>query len=390
MQNLPLGTPCLDAVDADVVGCSRPSARRLRLLAVNHTGLVSGGEQVVLRMLAGASERGWETMIAAPEGEIVERAAEVGSGWLPLPDLMLPSGRLPAAATVFGARNLLAARQIRRAPSPDVVVASGMRVLPVLRVAALSAPVVWLAQSMVDRPRWRLLVRACADTVHTAVPVSQAVADTIGPAGFRVSVVANGTRWPVEAAPAEPPIPPVLGCAAILSPWKGQDVLLEAVARLERTDVVVELMGGCYPKDGAFAESLKRRAGQPDLVGRVRFLGHVKDPVDRMRSWTAAVVSSVEPEAGPLSAIEAMSIGIPVVATNHGGPREVIGDAGILVRPRDPDAMAAGIRALLEDDDVRHGCAIAGPRIVASRYRLDRQIDALLDVVAGTVGARAR
>lgn len=380
----------IDAIAGDVVGSSGPSGRRLRLLAVNHTGLVSGGEKVVLRMLARANERGWETVIAAPEGEIVERAAEVGSGWLPLPDLMLPGGRLPAAATIFGARNLLAARQIRRAPSPDVVVASGIRVLPVLRAAAPSAPVVWLAQSMVDRPRWRLLVRTCADAVHTAVAVSQAVADTIGPAGFDVKVVANGTRWPVEPAPATPPSPPVLGCAAILSPWKGQDVLLEAVARLERTDVVVELMGRCYPKDGAFAERLRCRAEQPDLAGRVRFLGHVEDPVARMRTWTAAIVPSVEPEAGPLSAIEAMSIGIPVVAANHGGPRETIGDSGILVRRRDPDAMAAGIRALLEDDDLRDRCARAGPRIVASRYRLDRQVDALLEVVAGTAGASAR
>jgi glycosyltransferase involved in cell wall biosynthesis len=368
----------------------RPAVPRLRLLAVNHTGLVSGGEKVVLRMLAGANARGWETTIAAPEGEIVKQAAEVGTGWLPLPDLMLPGGPLPVAASVFGARNLLAARQIRRAPSPDVVVASGMRVLPLLRAAAPSAPVVWLAQSMIDRPRWRLLVRACAPAVHTAVPVSQAVADTIAPSCMDVKVVANGTRWPIEPAPAEPPTPPVLGCAAILSPWKGQDVLLEAVARLERTDVVVELMGRCYPKDGAYAASLRRRAEQPDLVGRVRFLGHVEDPVARMRTWTASVVASVEPEAGPLSAIEAMSIGIPVVATNHGGPREVIGDAGILVRRRDPDAMAAGIRAILEEDDLRRSCAQAGPRIVASRYRLDRQIDALLDVVAGTVGARAR
>ena len=378
-----------DTLDA-APGGPLPSARRPRLLAVNHTGLVSGGEKVVLRLLARANERGWETMIAAPEGDIVERAAEVGSGWLPLPDLMLPGGPVPVAATVFGARNLLAARQIRRTASPDVVVASGMRVLPLLRAAAPSAPVVWLAQSMVDRPRWRLLVRGCAAAVHTAVPVSQAVADTIGPARFDVKVVANGTQWPVAPAPADPPTPPVLGCAAILSPWKGQDVLLEAVARLERTDVVVELMGRCYPKDGAFAELLKRRSEQPDLVGRVRFLGHVDDPVGRMRTWTAAIVASVEPEAGPLSAIEAMSIGIPVVASNHGGPREVIGDAGILVRRRDPEAMAAGIRALLEDDELRRGCARAGPRIVASRYRLDRQIDALLDVVAGTVGASAR
>ena len=357
------------------------------LLAVNHTGLVSGGEEVVLRLLARAGEVGWTRTVAAPEGPIVARAAELGCGWIPLPDLMLPGGWLPLAAARFGARNLLGAHRIRRWPGVDVVVASGMRVLPALRLAAPGAPVVWLVQSMVDRQRWRRLVAACGPVVGIAVAVSQAVADSIGRAPFPVKVVPNGTPWPVEPAPVHTHAPPILGCSAMLTPWKGQDVLLEAVARMERKDVVVELMGGCYPKDGGYAETLRRRAAQPDLVGRVRFLGHVEQPVARMRTWTMAVSASVDPEAAPLSVLEAMSVGLPVVATNHGGPPEMIGDAGLLVPPRDPRAMAAAIGALLDDGDRRQRCAQAGPRIVASDFRLDHQVDVLLDVVGGTVGA---
>ena len=377
--------------DAPVDTRERPGvtpAGRPRLLAVNHTGMVSGGEEVLLRLVARARERGWDATVAAPEGPIGERAAEAGSDWLPLPDLMLPGGRLPVAAARFGTRNVVAARRIRRTPA-DVVVASGMRVLPVLRLARPRAPVVWLAQSMVDRPRWRRLVAACDPVVSTAVAVSQAVADSIFPARFPVTVVPNGTPWPVEPAPAERPPPPVLGCAAMLTPWKGQDVLLDAVARLERRDLVVELMGGCYPKDGDYADGLRRRAAQADLLGRVRFLGHIEDPVARMRTWTVAVSSSVDPEAAPLSVLEAMSVGIPVIATDHGGPPEMIGDAGVLVPPRDPEAMAAAIQDLLKDSDLRRRCARAGPRIVESRFRLDRQIDVLLEVVSGSVGTRA-
>lgn len=335
----------------------------------------------MLRMLAGARQRGWETTVASPDGPLVSQAAEVGSAWLPLPDLILPGGRLPVAAGVFGARNVVAARRIRSAPAPDVVVATGMRVLPVLRLAGPRGRVVWIAQSMVDRPRWRLLVRASARAVDTAVAVSQAVADSIGPSRFPTTVVPNGTPWPVVPAAAERAAPPVLGCAAMLTPWKGHDVLLEAVARLAHTDVSLELMGGTYPKDEGYAESLRRRAEQPDLAGRVRFLGHVEDPLARMRTWTVAVLPSVEPEAAPLSVLEAMSVGVPVIATDHGGPPEMVGDAGALVPPRDPEAMAAAIGALLQDSDLWRRCAEAGPRIVESEFRLDHQIDTLLDVV---------
>lgn len=359
-----------------------------RLLAINHTGVVSGGEKVLLRMLAVAEQRGWETTVATPPGPLVRLADEVGSGWLPMPDLMLPPGRLPVAASLFATRNMVAAQRIRAADA-DLVVAAGIRLLPAIRLARPRAPVVWLAQSMLDSRRWRLLLRACGPAVDTAVAVSQAVADSIGPSRFAVTVVPNGTPWPVEPAPPDPPTPPVIGCAAMLTSWKGQNVLLEAVARLERDDVIVELMGGTYPKDGAYVESLRRRAARPDLAGRVRFLGHVEDAVGRMRGWTMAIVASVEPEAGPLCAIEAMSVGIPVVATNHGGPPEVIGDAGILVSPGSPDAMAAAIRTLLDDDDVRRRCARAGPAIVASRFQLDPQVGALFDVTEGAVDAGA-
>lgn len=368
---------------------SEPAARRRHLLAVNHTGVVSGGEKVLLRLLARAGELGWATTVAAPEGPLGQQAAEVGSTWLPIPDLTLPSGRLPVAATVYGARNVVAARRVRAAPDADVVVATGIRVLPTVRLARPRAPVVWLAQSMVDRPRWRMLLRAFGPVVDTAVAVSQSVADSIGPSPFPVRVVMNGTPWPVEPAPADPPTPPVIGCAAMLTSWKGQHVLLDAVARLERDDVLVELMGGSYPKDHAYVETLQRRAARPDLAGRVRFLGHVEDPIGRMRGWTVAVLPSVEPEAAPLSVIEAMSVAVPVVATDHGGPPEMVGDAGALVPPGDPAAMAAAIRALLEDGGLRRRCAAAGPEIVASRLRLDRQIDALFDVVASPETSRS-
>lgn len=374
------------AIDGPDPGMHSGGGRRL--VAVNHTGLVSGGEEVILRMLARAREQGWKTTVAAPEGPIVERAAAVGSRWLPLPDLMLPSGPPPVAAALFSARNLEGARRLRGTQA-DVVVASGMRVLPVLRLAAPRAPVVWLVQSMVDRPRWHRLLAACGPVVTAAVAVSQAVADSVVSARFPVTVVPNGTPWPVEPAPSGPSRPAVVGCAAVLSPWKGQDVLLDAVGRMGRRDVVVELMGGCYPKDGAYAEALRIRAARSDLIGRVRFLGHVQDPVARMRTWTLAVSSSVEPEAAPLSVLEAMSVGVPVVATDHGGPPEMIGDAGVLVPPRSADAMAAAIHDLLDHDELWRRCARAGPRIVASRFRLDRQVDILLDTV-GTVGARTR
>lgn len=355
-----------------------------RLIAVNHTGLVSGAERVLLRALEAAHARGWSASAIVPEGPLVTELSKIGVPSEPIPDLMLPDGPRAVAASRLAARTVAAARKIRaHAGDADVIVAAGVRSLPAMRLANAPAPVVWLAQGVVDRPRWRRLVAACGAQVDLAIAVSQAVADSIGGGRIPVTVVRNGTPWPVAPAPPHAPQPPIIGCAAILTSWKGQDVLLDAVARLRRRDVVVELLGGSFPKDGAYVAELRRRAAQPDLVGRVQFAGHVDDTLAHMRSWTIAAVPSVDPEAGPLSALEAMSVGVPVVATNHGGPPEIIGDAGILVPPRDPVALADALAVLLEDAERRASCGRAGRRRIASGLTLDRQVDALLDAVEG-------
>ncbi|MDQ4098667.1 MAG: glycosyltransferase family 4 protein [Actinomycetota bacterium] len=353
-----------------------------RLVAVNHTGLLSGAEVVLLRVLEAACARGWSASAAVPDGALVSELTGIGVPVEPIPDLMLPDGPRVVAAPRLAARTITAAARIRAAAADaDLVLAGGVRALPALRVANVGAPVVWLAQGVLDRPRWRRLVAACARSVDLAIAVSGAVADSIDDRHFPVRVIWNGTRWPVDPAPPEPPSPPVIGCAAILTSWKGQHVLLDAVARLEQRDVVVELLGGTFPKDRSYVEALERRAAQPDLEGRVRFAGHVDDTLARMRRWTVAVVPSVDPEAGPLSALEAMSVGVPLVASDHGGPPEILGAAGVLVPPGDPDTLAGALTLLLNDPDRRARCSAAGRRLVASGLTLDAQMDAVVNAL---------
>ena len=159
-------------------------------------------------------------------------------------------------------------------------------------------------------------------------------------------VRANGVTWPVEPVALDVHDPPVVGSAALLVGWKGQMVLLEAIALLP--DVRGELAGGRLPTEETYADTLEARAAQPDLAGRVRLLGHV-DAMEAMRGWDVAVLASLRPEAGPLAALEAMSVGLPVVATDHGGSAEYLADGrGVLVPPGDASALAEGIRTALD------------------------------------------
>ncbi|MCZ7534844.1 MAG: glycosyltransferase family 4 protein [Acidimicrobiia bacterium] len=111
-----------------------------------------------------------------------------------------------------------------------------------------------------------------------------------------------------------------------------------------------------------------------------------------MRDWTIAVCPSVDPEAVSLGVLEAMSIGVPVVGTNHGGIPEFLGAAGLLVEPGDRVQLARCIAELIEDDELRGRCSAAGRAIVAASLTLEHQqrslLDALTDLTASARHAR--
>jgi glycosyltransferase involved in cell wall biosynthesis len=353
-----------------------------RLLAVNPSGVCSGAEVALLRVLQAARRAGWRVDVVAPDGPLADRLAAAALPRTRLPELRFSKLAKPLALAAAVPRSLRAANVIRRAAAgTDVLVVNGWHALPAVRLARVRCAVVWFVHDIVGRRDQRVVVKGCAPVVTVAVAPSRAGAEPLVAAGIDVRVVRNGTPWPVEPAPDEPPHPPVVGASGPLTPWKGQDVLLEAVARLARRDTIVELMGGTFPGDGDYVGRLVQRAAAPDLAGRVRLLGHVEEPVERLRGWSVAVSASVDPETAPLNVLEAMSVGVPMVATDHGGTPEVLGGAGLLVPPRDADAIAAALDRLLGDADLRQRCAQAGPRLIAAGLTLDAQEHAFVRVL---------
>lgn len=339
------------------------------LLGVAPGGVVSGAETVLLRDLCAARDAGWSVRIACAGGPLADHAERLELPRVAIPDLRLPDGRRASATTVALARAAQAAFVLRRVTTPgEIIVANGLNTLPALRPLARRSPVVYFAHDVLVRNDRVALLRLCAPGIRRAIAVSEAVAGPLRALGVDTTVVLNGTPWPVaEAFPPDPGAPPIVGISAVLTPWKGHSVLLDAFARLEHREARLEIMGGTLPKDAAYAASLRDRAEQPDLVGRVDFLGHVERPLERLRTWRVAVSASVDPEAGPLTTLEAMSVGVPLVATDHGGVIEVLGDAGLLVAPRDADALATGIDRLLTDSTLWRRCREAGPRLVVER-----------------------
>jgi glycosyltransferase involved in cell wall biosynthesis len=140
---------------------------------------------------------------------------------------------------------------------------------------------------------------------------------------------------------------PVVGTVCALRPQKALEVLVDAAVPLSRRfpDLQVLIVGS-----GSEAEMLERRIGELGLTATVRLVGHRSDIPDVLQAFDVGVCCS-DFEGTPLSILEYMEAGLPVVATRVGGVPDLIasGEQGLLVEPRDPAGLASAVSGILDD-----------------------------------------
>lgn len=145
---------------------------------------------------------------------------------------------------------------------------------------------------------------------------------------------------------------PILGIGARLVEIKGIEYLLGAVSELrERYPGILLVIAGTGPCE----ERLKNLAGELEISDHVAFLGPRRDMHELLRVFDMYVLPSLS-EGMPLALLEAMAAGCPVVATKVGGVPDIIADEynGVLVAPRDKEALAKAIRDMMDDDEKRN------------------------------------
>jgi glycosyltransferase involved in cell wall biosynthesis len=223
-------------------------------------------------------------------------------------------------------------------------------------------------------------------SAHAVVAVSRAVADSLqrglGLLPERIATIYNPVVTPDLFRKAEAPVddpwfapdaPPVVMGMGRLVPAKDFATLLRAFARVRAARPAHLLILG----EGAERAALESLARELGVAGDVRFAGYDHNPFRFLARASVFALSSIY-EGLPGALIQAMACGCRVISTdNDGGSREILDGGALapLVPPGDPEALARGIGALLDD-------AARGPARV--RYPLDRFSE------AGTVDAYLR
>jgi glycosyltransferase involved in cell wall biosynthesis len=198
---------------------------------------------------------------------------------------------------------------------------------------------------------------------------------------FDPEAVAPARVAALRAAWGVPPGRPVLLLPARISRWKGQGVLLEALALLPAPRPFAVLLGD--PGRGAYAAALRQRIAALGLQTDVAMPGHQDDLPAAFLLADLALHASTDAEAFGRTIVEAQAMARPVIAADLGAPRETVreGETGWRVPPGDPAALAAAIaRALALPAADRAAIGARAQAMVRADYTTAAMQRATLDV----------
>jgi glycosyltransferase involved in cell wall biosynthesis len=291
-------------------------------------------------------------------------------------------------------------RTLRRAPVDVVHAHLGYSATLVPLAARLAGKPAVATLHVCPQPRvslreWvkdRLSVRMPA-RLGRLVFVSQyafdAYAEVHGPARSTWKTIPNGVDLDRYAARSTPRLNnrPVWAAVAALRPDKNHLDLIRAWANVVAAHPGATLL---IVGDGPSRGDIERAVADADLEGSVRLLGRREDVAEILGTVDGVVSASVD-EALPTALIEAGACGLPVVAADAGGTREIVVDGinGRLVPLRDVAALTEALLSMVEDPDTAAAYGAAGRALVQEKYSLPTWIDRLVSLYAEVSNARA-
>lgn len=378
-----------------------------RVLFVCHTGSISGAELVLLDLV-----RPWagQSALLFEDGPLHQALAACGlnvtiSRWGGgLNDVRRDSSFakvLPVIGAMFG----ITAEVARFARKHDVVYANSQKAFVLAAIAAklTRRPLIWHLHDIISSAHFGkmqrrvqvLLANHC--TTRVVVP-SKAAADAFIAEGGRkdlVAIVPNGLDIaPEPQAPAEIrhelklPQGPLVGVFSRLAEWKGQHIVLQALARTP--DVSCIIAGSALFGEEAYEQRLRQMVRDLDIDDRVHFLGQRSDVPRLMRAVDAVIHPSIDPEPFGRTLVEAMLADVPVIATDAGAASDILegGKAGTLVPPGDVDALAQAIgKTMSRSPELQDRIAYAAAR-ARSHYGVAQMLDATSRLIRQAAGDR--
>jgi glycosyltransferase involved in cell wall biosynthesis len=319
-----------------------------------------------------------------------------------------------ARATPAAAGHLRALQRALRDFRPDLVHSNGLKTHLLAALCAPNAPVVWhLHDFLGERPLVRRALRVAGVRAAAAIANSAAVAEDARRVLGRIPVYpvhngvdterfspgpADGAR--LDALAGLPPAPEGtvrLGLVATYARWKGQEVFLQAAARLrERLPshaVRFYVVGSpVYRTPGSqySEEELRASAHALGLEGHVGFIPFQAEPSGIYRALDGVVHASTRPEPFGMTIVEAMACARAVVVSAAGGAAELLrsGQDALAFSPGDVQGLTEALARLVREPELRARLGEEARHSVLARFTRERYAAQVRDVYTRVLGGR--
>ena len=388
------------------------SGDRVRVLYVNHVTRISGAERSMLDLIDHLPPR-YEPLAAVAPGELVEPLASREIETCILDELTL-SFRLSLRTTPRGLAWIpRTARRLRRFASThevDLLHANDTRSgFPAGLAARVGGPpaIVHVRDRLPDGRLGRAAGALTSRTADAVLSNSEFVAEGFGGARSRLSVVPNAVdterfdpqRYDRAAERARLGLAEDEDAIAIvghLTPLKAQDDAVRMLAHLRGRERPVRLLivgsvkftgPGTAEDNVGFERRLRELVADLDLADRVELLGEREDVAAVLAASDVLVTPSWREGFGRV-VLEGMAMELPVVATDVGGPAEIVrpGEDGVLLPPRAPERWAEAVADLLDGPDRGKGMGRTARERVRREYGIDRYVAGVTGIYESLLG----
>jgi glycosyltransferase involved in cell wall biosynthesis len=361
---------------------------------------MGGVERGTIQTAAALTAAGWRAMVASSGGLMTHELTRIGAEHIALPlaakrpfrmlrngdalanlinrhgiDLIHARSRAPAWSALSAARrtstpfvttfhNAYGHNKLKH--YYNAVMAKGDKVI------AISDFVAQHAREVYGVPNHRLV------TIHRGIDP-----DLFDPAKVSAERIIQAARpWRLDDDR------PVIMLPGRLTRWKGQAVLIDALAILGRKDICCVLVGGDQGRT-AYRTELEEQARRKGMDQVVRVVDHCSDMAAAYMLADVVVSASTHPEGFGRVAVEAQAMGRPVIATDHGGARETVwpNESGWLVPPNNAEALAVALeRALSLSQIERETMAANGRDNVMANFTVSLMCDRIMAVYQSLLG----
>ena len=387
-----------------------PDNKKIKILFFDYSPIMSGAEYSLLDILQGLKNKSMDYCLLTIHGSrLVKRTTDMGikSMGIILSEKMFYVNKNDFQKHPFkiiqsfgsAVKTVIEIYNILRRGKYDIIYTNTLKshILGGIAGKAAGVKVIWHMRDIPIQERPRKVIRFISTFLpDRIIAVSQAVGRQFG--GGKVSVIHNGIdatemqKKTAQEMPAEIKRitkntggGPLIGMVGQIARWKGQDVFLRAAKLLaeKMPQAKFLVIGEALFDEKDFKRELKDFVANNNLQERVIFTGHLENVYPVLKQLDVLVHCSVEPEPFGRVIIEAMALGVPVIATRGGAVEEIIvsGEDGLIVPAGDHHQLAQVVEKILADKPLRSRLASNGVIKVRKRFGLGNMLEKITNLI---------